>query len=203
MSNGLKLKYSCAGTSTRLLLVILLFVLGACSSIRHQSAVDDWPVALPEKAHYIALYQLDAVNQQVQSQEEYLKWVKRFYHGWALSPYSWDWMTKNALDQTALASDRALVQELLASIGYRVSGEWAKDSNQRQINSVNLLTWGDALKMSVKRGQQVELARQISADVDRLLAHELEPDMIDFDRYFPDNSSVIAADDHEYDPFDV
>lgn len=166
-----------------------------------QQARLDWPEQLPERAHYVALYEEDKANQEVQTQDEYLKWVKRFYRGWALSPYSWDWLVENALEQAAL-EDREELGALLASIGWRVSGEWAKDSKYRSINSSNLMTWGDALKLALRRGEYLDLVQRISVDVDSMLAYELHADAISFDRYFPPNNNVVAADERDYDSFD-
>lgn len=183
--------------------VLIAFCLAAlcvsCSTT--QLAQRDWPEQLPEREYYVALYEEDKGNQGVQTQDEYLKWVIRFYRGWALSPYSWDWLVSNALEQAA-PGDREQLGELLASIGWRVSGEWAKDSKYRNINSSNLMTWGDALKLALRRGEYMDLVQRISVDVDSMLAYELHADAISFDRYFPPNNNVVAADERDYDSFD-
>jgi len=177
--------------------VVALFV--GCSTT--QQARLDWPEQLPQRAHYVALYEADQGNQEVQTQEEYLKWVKRFYRGWALSPYSWNWLVQNALEK-AEPGHREELGALLASIGWRVSGEWAKDDKHRSINSRNLMTWGDALKLALRRGEYIDLVQRISNDVDSMLAYELHADAISFDRYFPPDNNVIAADERDYDSFD-
>ena len=90
----------------KLVLGALLVVFAASCSTTRQQAHSDWPASLPERSHYVALYDMDKENQAVQSRDDYLRWVKRFYRGWALSPYSWDWMVKNALEQASSKDKR-------------------------------------------------------------------------------------------------
>lgn len=163
---------------------------------------DEWPSHIPERAHFEAAYASDINNQSAQSEEEYLKWVKRFYLGWALYPNGWDWLTAKMLKQTS-DEKQAYVKKSMYTIGERIGTEWSKDGAHRKINSSHLMTWGNVLRLALKRGLQYDLIVKISSDTKALLAEEIKSSEINFDRYFPEPNAAVAQDESEFDPFDA
>ena len=183
-------------------MLALLSLLAACATTQRQ--LPPWPAGLPPVEEFQAVHQADAENALVQSEGEYLKWIKRFYLGWALYPNGWDWLTDTVLRETPDYQQRLHLKHQMADIGQRIGGEWAKDSRHRYINTSHLMVWGNAVKLALKKGQQMDLANRISADVDALLATTLHPSAVDLNRYFPDKNPVVAQEEVEFDdPFDA
>ena len=181
---------------------MLALVLSACVS--GPQAPPPWPEQLPAQAIFESAFRADADNSAVQSEQEYLKWVKRFYLGWALYPNGWEWLTSSVLRETDDHQQRLMIKEQMYSIGQRIGAEWAKDSRHRYINTSHLMVWGDALKLAIKDGSQLSLAGKISADVDALLAAQLRPAKIRMGRYFPEHNSVAVQEEAGFDdPFDA
>lgn len=192
---------------TRALLFILISILlSACSTVSTKDP-SRWPAEMAERDYYIDVFNADSENQQWQNQDDYLRWVVRFYRGWALYPRGWKWLTKE-VSETVEGEQKVQLAQAMASLGERISSEWSKDGRGRTVNTTHLMIWGDALKLAVKEGRQIELASQISVDVDDLIASRISPEVIDLDRYFgPDEEhSDIAHEegaDQFDDPFDV
>ena len=184
-----------------LVLVLVLLLTSCAGTSKFKSEL--WPRHIPSLEYYQNLYAEDSANSAVQSENDYLRWVKRFYLGWVLYPNGWDWLTDNALSEASSEQDRMLLKVRLAEIGEKVSGEWAKDSAYRTVNSAHLMTWGNVLKLSLKRQEIDRVTAMINSDVDELLGRKLIPSDIDFDRYFPPAGPTVAHDDTELDPFDV
>ena len=103
-SNHLATSLSGAGRCWSLMLLFVSSWLAGCASTGNN--LSHWPTDIPDRSHYVALYQADGENAELQSDDEYLKWVVRFYRGWALSPYSWDWLTEKALEESEAATTR-------------------------------------------------------------------------------------------------
>lgn len=164
--------------------VVMLFaisVIAACTRAPVQEV--EWPDDLPPIDYYEQLYERDENNRAVQSRENYLVWVVRFYKGWDLYQDGWDTMTRDillAIDDDA-RKDR--VRRKLAALGKLISGEWAKESDNRRIRSRELSIWGQALLKSINHEQQEELVDRVASDVNALLTHELDQTDINLQRY--------------------
>ncbi len=176
---------------------LLLTLLQAC--VTAPGSQVSWPAELPPLQYYENYYSHDEGNQLVQTQDDYLKWVKRYYQGWAFYSEGWEWLTAKVLSEVEDYPQRIRLKVKMASIGRRISAEWAKNTDHRAINSQNLLVWRDAVKVSVKRGEEENLADKISYDVDQLLAGLIPPNAIELDNYFPDAEKTIAEDDFAMD----
>ena len=83
-------QYCLKGLSYVFVVAVMVTAISGCVTPPPKS--DDWPKQLPEKSFYLEQYAADRDNQQVQSQEDYLKWVKRFYLGWPFYPKGWEWL---------------------------------------------------------------------------------------------------------------
>ena len=172
------------------LLVITTF-LTACATqkdIAHQ-----WPEGLPALAYFEEVYAQDLRNQQEQTLDEYLVWVKRYYLGWELYRRGWLDVTQdlvNQIDDPALASE---VNNKMLAIGRAVAGEWAKKTNTRKIFTRHVAVWGNALVESMNRGEELKLINIVQKDVNQLLADKLSVDAIKADRYYaPDKDDVFS-----------
>lgn len=168
-------------------LIILLSGLLACSTTSNKIAreADSWPQGMPSRAYFVKVYEADKVNKDIQTQEEYLTWIVRFYNGWELYRRGWIKMTDELVAQV---DDPRQVKEIkfkIDRIGRLVSGEWAKKSDTRTIYLSHVSIWGNALLESLDRNQALPLINRVNQDVDDLLAHKINADVITAERYFP------------------
>ncbi len=173
-----------------LMLLLIVTGLGACStqSVRQ----GDWPETLPPQGYFESIYAADSSNQAVQSLDEYLVWIKRYYLGWELYRRGWLRMTNELLETI---DDPAMADQIsikMADLGQSIAGEWAKKSRYRTIHTRHVSVWGNALLEAMARGDEWQLINHIQQDVDLLLAHQLAADDVTLDRYY-------ARDDN--DPF--
>ena len=182
-----------------LILIGFVLLLGACVSVPEKEA--SWSSAWPPETLFEAAYEAELDNQAVQSADNYMRWIRRFYQGWTFYSEGWDWLADRVLMGIDDDAQRQQITQQMYSMGMRISREWAKSSNHRVINTRHLLVWGEALKLSAARDQELWLAVKVSADIDRLLAFELDPSMIKSSRYYAD--SVPAVDSDELDDFDI
>ena len=158
--------------------------LGGCISTR--PTAQSWPESAPPITHYEEIYAQDEANQQIQSEEEYLTWIVRFYEGWKLSRRGWERITNSVLDAVDTEAERQYVSETMAELGRKISGEWAKDSKDRLISTATVITWGTALQNSVATGQTIELIERVVDDVNALFEGTLARSDITFERYIPE-----------------
>jgi hypothetical protein len=166
-------------------ILILVSSLFACSSNKIVRQADIWPNAMPSRAYFLKVYDADEANKKIQTQEEYLTWIVRFYSGWELYRRGWIKMTDELVAQV---KDPAQVKEIrykIDRIGRLVSGEWAKKSDTRTIYLRQVSIWGNALLESLDRDQALPLINRVNQDVDDLLAHRINADIITAERYFP------------------
>ena len=185
--------------SKHLILIGFVLLLGACVSVPEKETF--WSSAWPPETLFEAAYEAELDNQAVQSADNYIRWIRRFYQGWTFYSEGWDWLTDAVLMGIDDDAQRQQITEQMYSMGMRISREWAKSSNHRVINTRHLLVWGETLKLSAARNQELWLAAKVSADIDALLALELDPSMIKPSRYYADSAPAVDAD--ELDDFDL
>lgn len=174
-----------AHLSRLLALVILAGSLFACSSNKMVKQADAWPSAMPSRAYFLKVYEADKVNKQIQTEEEYLTWIVRFYSGWELYRRGWIKMTDELVAQMKDPTQVDEIRYKIDRIGRLVSGEWAKKSDTRTIYLRHVSVWGNALLESLDRDQALPLINRVNQDVDDLLAHRINSDVITAERYFP------------------
>jgi hypothetical protein len=168
-----------------LALIALISTLFACTS--HRTKQDAWPERMPSRAYFLKVYAADSANKKVQTQEEYLTWIVRFYNGWELYRRGWTKMSDELVAQVKDPQQVDEIRDKIARIGRLVSGEWAKKSDTRTIYLRHVSIWGNALLESLDRDQALPLINRVNQDVDDLLDHKINPDVITADRYFPRN----------------
>lgn len=166
-----------------LTLIALASTLFACTS--HHTKQEAWPEQMPSRTYFLKVYAADSDNQQVQSQDEYLTWIVRFYNGWELYRRGWTKMSDELIAQVKDPQQVDEIRDKIARIGRLVSGEWAKKSDTRTIYLRHVSIWGNALLESLDRDQALPLINRVNQDVDDLLDHKINPDVITADRYFP------------------
>lgn len=158
---------------------VMMLVLAACASSR---VLTDWPQTTPDQQIFLQAYARDADNQQEQSNVEYLTWVVRFYEGWELMPTGWNDMTPVILsDLDPQQADK--VVELRDELGVLIASEWAKDNEQRIIDTGMLSLWGGVMIAAIDPQVRIDAIELITDDVERLLAGELAPSRINDARY--------------------
>lgn len=171
---------------TRLMaLLILASSLFACSSNKIVRQADPWPSDMPSRAYFLKIYEADEANKKVQTQEEYLTWIVRFYNGWELYRRGWIKMTNELVAQIEDPEQAKEIRHKVDRMGRLVAGEWAKKSVTRTIYTRNVSIWGNALLESLDRNEALPLIDRVNQDVDDLLAHRIKADIITAERYFP------------------
>lgn len=165
-----------------LLLVSGLF---ACSSNKIVKQADAWPSEMPSRAYFLTVYDADDANKKIQTKEEYLTWIVRFYNGWELYRRGWIKMTNELVAQVEDPSQVNEIRYKVERIGRLVSGEWAKKTDTRTIYLRHVSIWGNALLESLDRNEALPLIDRVNKDVDDLLAHRISADVISAERYFP------------------
>ncbi len=170
-----------------LFVVNLLLLLSACGSTPIRD--EDWPTNMPSRAHYQLLYEQDKINQSVQSQDEYLYWVVKFYEGYnALR--GWHQISLDVL-QDVPAENYVMTAARLDYLGQMISGEWAKLSPERVIINRTVSAWRDAAYEAARRNELLQLITRMINDVEALFSGTLTHEAIRPERYY-DN---LGADD--------
>lgn len=153
-----------------------LVLIGCASGVRA------WPEQLPAQRYFVSSYEQDTKNKVLQSQEDYLTWIVRFYEGWELMPTGWHDLRENMLFGLE-GSDHVEMGKNLGMLGAMISAEWAKDNSVRRIDSAMLSLWGGVIQADFAveaRKSSVELIMQ---DVSAVLAGATPASAINEERY--------------------
>jgi hypothetical protein len=166
----------------RLAGVLLLFFLHACATPSTITTAADWPSTLPDRLVFERAWTQDRANGMVQSEEEYLLWVRRFYEGFNTVP---GWLEMSAQVQDRVDAETAAREApKLVNLGMRISREWAKDNAVRSIDSAAVAAWRGALLEAMYQNDLPGFLNRLDADVSGLIAGRLEGDVISLQRYY-------------------
>lgn len=191
-SNGINISYYTLRARRAILLAVIIMIYG-CTITPERRA---WPSDLPPRDYYEFLYAEDLGNQEHQSLQEYLKWIKAFYRGWG-GLRGWDSIREQILTDVD-AAEREAMRRKLDKLGRRISGEWAKANGQRVIDSKTLQVWVNAAYKAGERRDYQQLLVKVTADVEGLLTGALDPSIITLHRYYPDTEpSPVGAGSYE------
>ena len=169
---------------------MLILLLAGCATAPERQ-LPEWPDNLPPLSYYEARYAADSYNQQHQTKQDYLLWVKRFYKGWG-GIQGWLSIREQILADIP-QNERAAMREKLNRLGQRIASEWAKQSDRRAIVNKTVQVWINAAHLAGTRDDHERLVRQISTDVDALLSDNLETSRITLSRYYPDAKQPPAV----------
>ena len=173
--------------SRTFLLLIFIGFIGACAA---KPVLDsDWPSALPPKAHYDRLYDMDISNHTVQTRDKYLYWVVKFYEGYNAID-GWQQISKNILNSVQPKNYR-IVSAKLDYIGRLVSGEWAKLSPERVIVNKTVGVWSQAANQAALNNDIEPFIDNMLVDVEALFAKKLTHQEITLERYYQNNTDEI------------
>lgn len=161
----------------RSFIYLSFFVLIGCVG-----GLTSWPEQLPAQRYFVGSYEQDAQNKALQSQEEYLTWIVRFYEGWELLPTGWHDLSENMLFGLE-GSDYVEMRENLAALGAMISAEWAKDNSVRRIDSAMLSLWGGVIQADFAVDARKSSVALIMQDVNAVLAGATPPSAINEERY--------------------
>jgi len=142
----------------------------------------DWPASLPSQDYFVEAYEADAVNQELQSRQEYLQWILSFYDGTVVAPTGWEAM-QSMVVQNAAPEQRSKLNAQLFELGGQIAAEWAKENSGRAIDSRMLSIWGSVLQLVVGPEQLYAAIQLIRADAEGLLNRDLLGDEINDARY--------------------
>ncbi|OGT84963.1 MAG: hypothetical protein A3H91_01890 [Gammaproteobacteria bacterium RIFCSPLOWO2_02_FULL_61_13] len=161
--------------------VLAVFVaLQGCSAPVREA--DAWPAQLPARQYFVQNYESDAKNAAVQTQDQYLAWVRRFYEGSEI--YAWGFLDLESLVLDGLDGESARsLKAKLDTVGLHIGGEWAKDRNTTRITTRMLSLWAEAIQIAQAAGPVESVVDQVLADVGAVLAGEMKLAEITPDRY--------------------
>lgn len=142
----------------------------------------NWPRNLPPLEYFRAAYQDDPVNRELQSERAYLGWIRDFYEGNLITPTGWLQVQAQVVAATPMAGRRQMNARLDA-LGAAIASEWAKENQERVIDSRMLALWGSVLQLAALDQRQGQAVTVIAADVDQLLARTLQGSAIRDARY--------------------
>ncbi len=168
----------------RLVLVALIIGSGLLAGCMTRAPEPEWPAGIPPRSFFIAEWRESANNRPLQSRDEYLLWVARFYTGYGAVP-GWLTMTSGVIQRLPSAEHDA-IESRLYELGGRIGAEWAKDNSVRRLSTRSAGVWRDALLEAFRRNELTAYLDRLSADVDALLAGRLQNDVISFQRYYMD-----------------
>ncbi len=171
------------------IIYIILFALSGCAINKPQES--SWPNELPPRAYFLDQYQQDITNKSIQSQEEYLLWIVRFYKGSDLYPNGWHNITQDIVLKLKNSPTTDNVQAKLDQLGLLISEEWAKNNKTRMINSLHVSVWGNALLKSLEQNETLHLIDRVTSDVDDLLARKLPVETILAERYYVQEEEIL------------
>ena len=112
-----------------------------------------WPENVPEREYFESIYRADAGNQLVQSKADYLQWVVSFYEGTLVAPQGWLKLQSIVLEMSD-SSEPIQLSNRLTILGGLIAGEWAKENEERVIDSGMLSLWASIMQLSIGFGAQ-------------------------------------------------
>jgi hypothetical protein len=161
-----------------------LFLISGCTHLK-----DQWPDKVPSRSQFVKTYNNDLSNKNIQTQEEYLLWIQRFYLGWEIYKRGWLKMTDELLVEVDDPKQKEIIEKKMHNLGLKISREWAKKTKQRRIYTRHVAIWGNALLESLDKGESMLLIDKVNEDVNALLAHKIEPKIITENRYYPQDEN--------------
>ncbi|MHC4606433.1 MAG: hypothetical protein ACYTAF_05815 [Planctomycetota bacterium] len=164
----------------RIALLVLVPVLAA-GCIYPEYREGEWPPGVPHKSYYLRLYNADRDNQKHQTVEEFLTWVIRFYKGYSIAP-GWHRVEKT-LSQDLSNEEFSMLAPRLAFLGQLISGEWAKHTDVRLIDTRMLSLWGGILRKAMKKKVLKRAIDVLHGDALAVLAGEVKGKEITRSRY--------------------
>lgn len=160
------------------LLVLLGLATMSCLSPR----LADWPESIPATQVFSQIYDEDSQNQRLQSRQEYLEWVLVFYQGSLIFPTGWSDLNSYLHGASTRAQGKVFDAQL-AVLGKLIAAEWSKDNSLRRIDNQMLSLWGSVVQSAPTPETQQLAVQVILADVDSLLAGNLNAPSIREQRY--------------------
>lgn len=166
----------------RRLIWLLIFAVSGCAD--YQIKESAWPNELPPEEYFLKNYLRDSINVNLQPLDQYLTWVKRFYHGWEVHPTGWNNVTQDLLYKIKdpVATDEIRLK--MDRLGKSISGEWAKNNTTRRISTQHISIWGNALLKSVEYGETHKILDRVAMDVEDLLDNRISADVITENRFY-------------------
>lgn len=166
----------------RVLICLTMGLLWGCSTADFRRSA--WPEDMPAPVGFAEHYQRDRQNAELQSLQEYLTWVERFYRGWELYPTGWIEISRDLTTKLADPSLKHQTQAKLERLGAAIAAEWAKDNTVRRITTRHIAIWGEALRKSAERAELPSVLDRVLDDVDNLLNSRIAVDVITENRFY-------------------
>lgn len=176
-----------------LLMLFCCSLLVSCAMVRRDQSLPYWPEALPPLEYFQCLYAASPLEQSYQTESEYLHWILNFYQGSLLYPTGW--LDVEAVILGALEpQDRPSQQILLRDLGARIAAEWARHNDIRLIDNRLLSEWGSMLQLAPNATELRRYIEAISADIQLILARELDPAEVN-PRWYEEKLQIQLFDD--------
>ncbi len=154
-------------------------VIAGCAVARPHD--DDWPAGQPPKHHFTRSWESDAENAKLQTLEQYLHWVRKFYEGTPIAP-GWTAASRRLLENRPEEA-RSRIKPRLAELGALICADWAKDNRRRRIDNRMLAVWGAAMRNAGPTGRVEAALDLIAADARAVREGTLPPEQVTSERY--------------------
>lgn len=169
--------------TTPIATLFFCLLLASCATL---DSSKNWSADIPDRSIFINYYLEDtnpnASNNEI---ERHLTWIKRFYFGSILYPIGWNEMIDMLVNSLESKQDKTTARQKLNELGLKISLEWSRKNDVRNIDSSNIATWGTALRTSVEEKEQLYFIDKVEQDIEHLLAGRLSKEQITRQRYYP------------------
>ena len=165
---------------SRIFFPVLFVVLTGCASTPNEV---EWPVDLPEQQQFSDYYAQSELNHPLQTESNYLTWVRRFFYGTPLQPKGWLEMSQE-LEEHVGDDQTDYLRTLMHDLGVKIAKEWAQDNKVRKVDTKNMIVWGSVLREAIVADDVITIVESIDADVEQMLVGQLDRKDINSDRYF-------------------
>ena len=126
----------------------------------------------PHDSRFDIAWSEDAANREVQTREDYLKWVDSFYAGSVLIP---GWSSRQAELRAGLdPRDSSLAGERLERLGRLLASEWAKDNRIRRVDSDALIRYAGILAEARGAGRLIAAVDELLEEVESLVSSDVQ-----------------------------
>lgn len=166
------------------LALIGLLTLALIGCVGPRQASENWPESLPPLSFFKEFYYADRKNQEQQTLNNYLRWVRNFYQGFELYRQGWNDFVPEVLADIEDPQKKAEVERQLYYLGRDISAEWGKYDEKRRVRTRHLSVWGNAMRTAMAEGEVLEIINKVEQDVEALLNQTLDPKEIRAERYF-------------------
>lgn len=121
---------------------------------------------------FVRAWSEDSANRELQTREDYLKWVDSFYAGSVLIP---GWSSRQAELRAGLdPEDAPLAESRLDLLGRLLASEWSKDNRVRRVDSDDLCRFAGILTEAREAGRLIAAVDGLLEEVESVVPGDIQ-----------------------------